>query len=52
MAAKSRHLQMNFNGGEVSPAVEARHDLKKYYSSALQITNFLQEIPGGFSRRV
>lgn len=37
---------LNFNAGELSPIIDARSDLKRYYSGCLTMENFLPLIEG------
>jgi hypothetical protein len=41
----------DFTGGEISPLLEGRRDLQKYYSSCRQLENFLPLVQGGVTRR-
>ena len=48
--AKATPLIVSFNGGEVSPKIDARSDLDKYYSACRTLENALPLIEGGATR--
>ena len=44
-------IQNSFTGGEISPRLFGRSDVKSYYNSVKTLTNFLPFIHGGIQRR-
>lgn len=44
-------IQNNFTGGEISPRLFGRSDVRSYYNSVKTLTNFLPFIHGGIQRR-
>jgi len=43
-------LLNNFNGGEISPKIDARSDISKYFSGCRTLENMLPFVEGGASR--
>lgn len=50
MADKATPLVNNFNGGEISPRIDARSDIAKYFSGCRVIENMMPIIQGGVKR--
>ena len=48
--AKATPLIVSFNGGEVSPKIDARSDITKYQSSCKTLENFIPLVEGGATR--
>lgn len=48
--AQTTPLIISFNGGEVSPKIDARSDIQKYYSSCNTLENFIPLVEGGATR--
>lgn len=46
-----RNLQTNFTGGELSPLLDGRVDVKKYFNSLYKMENFLIHPQGPASFR-
>ena len=40
----------SFNAGEVSPKIEARSDIEKYFSGCKTLENFIPLVEGGAKR--
>jgi len=49
--AKTSPIQTNFTAGELSPQLEGRVDIAKYFNAAISIENFLITPFGGIDRR-
>lgn len=48
--AKATPLICNFNAGEVSPLIDARSDLAKYFNGCRTLQNFIPHVEGGVTR--
>lgn len=48
---KSTYLKYNFNGGELSPLLDARVDYPKYGTGAKEMTNFVPTVYGPMTKR-
>lgn len=45
--AKETPLINNFNGGEISPMIDVRSDIIKYYSGCRTLQNMVPHVEGG-----
>jgi hypothetical protein len=48
---KTKYVQNNLSGGELSPLLEGRTDIEKYFISVGVMRNFLPMVQGGTTRR-
>lgn len=44
-------IQTNFTGGEISPKLESRNDLKKYFNGVKYLKNAIIYPHGGITKR-
>ena len=47
---KATPLINNFNAGEISPKIDARSDITKYFSGCRTLENFIPLVEGGAMR--